>query len=145
MILSGVGRLGRDVECRFLQDGTAVANLALAFNYGRKDQSGRTPSQWIDVALFGKQAEAMSPYLKKGGQVDVVVSGIHIENYTKNDGTQQSKLVGRIINIDFVGGNNAQATQQRTEQPTPQQQPTQPSQSKPKDNFDADYDDDIPF
>ena len=33
MVLSGVGRLGRDVELRYLQDGTAVANLALAFNY----------------------------------------------------------------------------------------------------------------
>jgi len=141
MVLSGVGRLGRDVELRYLQDGTAVANLALAFNYGVKDpQTGNRPSQWVECALFGKQAEGMTPWLKKGGQVDVVIGGVHIENYTKQGGTVQSKLTGRVINIEFVSGGQAQSGSQ----PEQQHAPVRQAAAKPRDNFD-DFNDDIPF
>jgi len=132
MLMTGVGRIGRDAEVRFIQSGTAVCNLALAFNYGQKQQDGSKLSQWVDFALWGKQADALAPYLKKGGQVSVTASDVHIETYTKQDGTEQSKLVGNIINIEFCG--------------RAQQAPAQQAESKPLDNFDdAPFDDDIPF
>jgi len=131
MIISGIGRLGRDAELRYTPNNIAVCNLALAFNYGIKRQD----SQWVECALWGKQAENLAQYLKKGNQVSVTASDPHIETFTKNDGTQANKLVANVINIELIS--SGQALQQRTE---PQQ-----AASKPADNFDAPYDDDIPF
>ena len=56
MILTGLCRVGRDAELRCMPDGTAVANVSLAFNHGKKGQDGNRPSQWIDAAIFGKRA-----------------------------------------------------------------------------------------
>lgn len=140
MLITGVGRLGRDVELRFIQSGMAVANLALAFNYGQKQQDGNRLSQWVECSLWGKQAEALAPYLKKGNQVSITADGPHIEVFTKNDGTQSNKLVANIINIELIGGQNQQAGGQ----PAQQQRPPQQAAPKQQDNFE-DFSDDIPF
>ena len=50
----------------------SASNLALAFNYGRKDDQGQRPTQWVDAALWGKLAESLKQYLIKGKQVTIV-------------------------------------------------------------------------
>jgi single-strand DNA-binding protein len=154
MIISGICRLGRDAELRYIPSGTAVCNLALAFNYGQKQQDGGRLSQWVECSLWGKQAEALAQYLKKGNQVSVTAEGPHIEFFTKQDGTQQSKLVANIINLELIPGQNQQQGQQSGGQ-QPQQRPQQrPEKNESSlvdgsipvhDNFDAPYNDDIPF
>lgn len=101
MILTGNVRLGRDVELKYTGSNTAVANLAGVYEYGRKGDDGKKPSQWIDAALFGKQAEAMAPYLKKGTVVSVTLDDVHLESYQGKTGTV-SKLCGKVINIGFA-------------------------------------------
>lgn len=139
--LFGLARLGKDVELRFIPSGDAVVNLALAFSYGKKGDDGKRPTQWVDAAVFGKRAEAIAPFLTKGGLVSVLIEDVHIETYqsAKGEGT---KLVGRIAQIDLAGGGQAQQaapapTQQRAV-PAPRPAP------KPAPNF-SDLDDDIPF
>ena len=63
MILTGLCRLGADADIRYLQDGTAVANLNLAYNYGKKDNEGKRPTQWIKASIWGVRAENSAPYL----------------------------------------------------------------------------------
>jgi len=104
MLITGIARLGRDCELRYMPDGTPVANLALAFNYGAKDAAGNRPVQWLDGAIFGKRAEALKPYLLKGTAVGVTLSDPHIETFARKDGTRGEKLVGRIIDLEFAGG-----------------------------------------
>ena len=135
MIISGVGRLGRDAEVRYTPSGTAVANLAVAFNFGKKNEQGNRDSQWLDLSLWGKQAESLSQYLTKGTQVSITADAPHIEYYIKNDGAQQGKLVANIINIELIGscGGVAKDLEQ-------QKKPA----SKPGLNT-IDYDDNIPF
>lgn len=106
MHLIGIVRLGRDAEVRYLPDGRPVANLALAFNYGKKDSNGDRPTQWIDAALFGDRVEKLQQYLTKGAQVMVHLSDPHIETYQKSDGSQGVKLSAFIANLEFAGGNN---------------------------------------
>lgn len=144
MLITGVARLGRDGELRFLADGTPVINLAVAFNYGRKPQGGGDrPSQWLDLALFGKQAEALAPYLLKGNQISVTADGPHIETFNRNNGEVGSKLVATIINIELVGGRKD--SDSRPAQQPAAQQPAQRPQAPSYDNFSEAYDDDIPF
>ncbi len=150
MLLTGIVRLGRDAEVRYLTDGTAVANLAVVYNYGKKGDDGNRPSQWVDVSFFGKRAETLAPYLTKGSQIGLTAEAPHVEYFQKGDGTQSSKLVARVVDIQLIsgqGGNQSQATQEpRQQQPTSQQRPAanRPAPA-PYDANSSPYDDDIPF
>ena len=94
--------LGRDAEIRATPSGMSVCNLSLAYNYGQKGQDGKKPTSWLDAALWGKRAEAMAPYLLKGTKLVCTVEDVHIQSFTKADGTAASKMAGNIIAITFV-------------------------------------------
>lgn len=136
MIMTGLARLGRDTSLKYTPDGTAVCELALAFNYGRKNDEGNRPTQWVDAALFGKRAEALQPYLTKGSLICVIIDAPHIETWEKKDGNTGFKLVGRVIDIELAGGNQSTPKQE----PKPEPKPAQ----KQSAAFD-DFDDEIPF
>lgn len=130
----GLGRIGRDVEPRFLPNGKQVINLALAFNYFQK---GEKHTQWIEASLW-EPREALVPYLQKGGLVSVVVDDVHIETYEGRNGPG-SKLVGRVSSIELAGGG------QQSEAPKPAAPAAAPRQAaKPASGFEG-MDDDIPW
>src|SRR5438094_9427725 len=86
-----LGNLTRDVEVRYLQSGTAVADVGLAVNDRRKGQNGEwiEETTFVDVTLWGRTAEVAGEYLGKG-------SPIHIKGRLKYDtreknGQKQSK------------------------------------------------------
>ncbi len=126
-------RIGNDPTIKFTQNGDAVLNLSLAYNYGRKGQDGKRLTQWLDASLWGKQAESVKDYLHKGDQLSVCVDDLHIETYPKKDGSEGFKLVGRIVALDFVGNKQEREPEKPAE--------PQKHQAKGFDNFD----DDIPF
>jgi single-strand DNA-binding protein len=136
--LSGLFRLGDNAELRYTPNGDAVASLSLAYNYGRKGEDGKAPTQWINASLWGKRAEATAPHLLKGGQIYAEVSDIHIETYAKKDGGEGFKLVGRIAELEFAGGRPAESDR------SPPADNRAPAQNKPAPAFD-DLDDSIPF
>lgn len=103
MFLHGLCRLGRDSELRYLQDGTPVLGLALAYNYGKKDDKGNRPTQWIDASLFGDRAKALQPYLLKGQQINALIEDVRIEQFTRRDNTVGNALRGRVVSIEFAG------------------------------------------
>lgn len=142
MLLTGIMRLGRDCELRYMPDGTAVANLALAYNYGAKAADGKRPTQWLDGAIFGKRAEALKPHLLKGTALGVTLSDPHIETFARKDGTRGEKLVGRIIDLEFAGGAAQPAQPANTTAPAaaPAASPSAPAAG----GFN-DFDDDVPF
>lgn len=136
--LIGLFTLGRDAELRATQGGDKVASMALAYNYGRKGQDGKTPSQWVDAALWGDRATKLAEHLTKGLQIYAQLEDLHVETYDKRDGGQGVKLVARVNQIEFVRG---QA--QRPAAPPPAPKPAA-SAPKPASGFD-DMDSDIPF
>ena len=144
--LTDIGRIGRDTEVRFTPGGDAVANLAIACEYGRKGQDGKRPTQWVDATLWGKQAEAMAPYLVKGQQVYFTIDDAHIETYKKSDGTDGVKLTGKVIIIKFAGAPpGSEARKPQAQRPAPQQrQAPQQQAQQPASDFDS-FDDDLPF
>lgn len=120
--------VGRDVEVRFTSGGDAVASVSLAYTYGRKGKDGKRPTQWIDGTIWGKQAESLAPYLTKGTKIVASLDELHIETYVGKDGTEKSKMTGKVVGINFAG------------KPTDADQPAPP---KPKPV--ADIPDDVPF
>lgn len=110
----GLARIGRDVELRRTGGGDAVISLSLAFTYGRKGEDGKRPTQWVDAALWGKRAEALAPYLVKGGLVAVTLEEVHIETYQSNSGQQTGhKLTGKVLDIELAGGGDKPAAAPR--------------------------------
>lgn len=102
MKLIGVGRIGRDVEVRYTPDGTAIANLSVAWNYG-KPKDGKQPTQWVEAALFGERAEKLAPYLKTGTSIFLDLRDTHVETYKKSNGELGVKLTGNVDSIAFAG------------------------------------------
>ena len=152
----GLARLGRDCEIRYTPDGTAVANISLAFNYGRKGEDGKRPSQWVDGALFGKLAEALAPYLLKGTSAVVSMDDLHVETFDKRDGGQGTKLVARISTIELAivpKDGAAPVPAARTAAPAPAPAPSRAPAPAPQRQGSApvpstgwdDMDSDIPF
>jgi single-strand DNA-binding protein len=141
MILTALARLGRDPELRYLPNGDAVLNLALAVNYGKKGTDGNRPTQWIDAALFGKRAESLAPYLTKGSLVFVVVDEPHVETYQGKNGAG-AKLVGRVSSIEFAGGGEKKEAPR--EHAKAKQDGFAPQPAQQSSGF-GDMQDDVPF
>ncbi len=140
-VLSFTGTVGRDAEVRYLPSGQAVLNVTVANNIGFGDKQ---QTLWIRCAVWGKRAEgSLHNYLKKGQQV--FVSGeLSQSEYRAQDGSTKTSLELNANIIELVG--------KRSESNQPTQQNYQPSAQSPAsaqpashDNFDAPYDDDIPF
>ena len=144
-MFSEFGRVGRDVTLRYTPSGMAVAEIALAYEYGRKDQqTGKKPTQWIEVTMWGKTAEALAQYLTKGKQVFIEAKDVHIQTYDKKDGTQGFKLAAEFVGIKFA---NEGQGQQQSQAPAKQQQ-QRPAQQQNQQAAPASYDEfdsDIPF
>ena len=102
-------RLGRDAEVRYTQGGDAVAGLAMAYDIGFGDKKR---SQWLDGALWGKRAESLAPYLKKGTQVVIYADDLEVEQFQKKDGTAGVKLKCRIVDLSLVSGQQQQSNGQ---------------------------------
>ena len=62
------GRLGKDAQHRTTQTGTDICSFTVACDVGWGENKS---TQWVDVAKFGKGAEGLSRYLKKGDPVTV--------------------------------------------------------------------------
>lgn len=142
LILSGNAVIGRDAELRETSSGS-VCNVNLAFNYGRKGDDGKRPTQWVQGSLWGNRAEALSQYLTKGTKVCVVMSDVHIKTWNKDDGSQGHGLVGNITEIDLVGRPKDQEAAPPPPAPKPAPKPAARA-AAPAGGFD-DMDDDIPF
>src|SRR5699024_961703 len=67
----GVGRLTKDVDLRYLQSGKAVGNFTIAINRPFKNKNGDYEADFINVVQFGKGAENLANYMKKGFQIGV--------------------------------------------------------------------------
>ena len=135
MIIAGQARIGRDAELR--QTGsTSVCNIPIAFNGGYGDRKFTT---WIEVPIWGKQAEGLAQYLTKGKSVVVALKDLKLEEFTKKDGTVSTKLVAQLVDLEFSSGG------ERTEQAAPAPKPAPPPKPAPAPQSFEDFDDDLPF
>ena len=136
----GLARLGRDAEIRTTSQGESVATLALAFSYGRKGSDGKRPTQWIDAALWGKRAEALAPYLLKGGLVSVSLEDVHIETFDGKNGPGH-KLAARVVDLELASPKQASAAPAPQRAPAPRPAPAPSAGS----GFEDDPDGGVPF
>ena len=101
-----IGRLGQDVDMRYAQSGTAVANLSVATNHNvKQDGEWVEKVEWHRVVAFGKIAEVCGQYLSRGSQV--YVSGrLQTRSWDDKDGVKRwatEIIVQEVIFLDSKG------------------------------------------
>ncbi|MEO1614699.1 MAG: single-stranded DNA-binding protein [Planctomycetota bacterium] len=90
-----VGNLTRDIELRYIPSGQAVSDITVAVNDRRKTASGDWVEEatFVDVTLWGRNAEVASEYLGKGAPV-LIEGRLKLDRW-ETDGQKRSKL--RVI------------------------------------------------
>ncbi len=150
-----VGNLGRDPETRYMPSGDAITNIAVATTDSWKDKATgekKEQTEWHRISAFGKLAEIMAQYLKKGSQV-YIEGSLRTRKYTDKDGIERYATEIRADTMQMLGsrqGMGAPADDGYSSAPAARQN-TAPAASvprqapaKPAPNF-SDMDDDIPF
>lgn len=68
-----IGRLGKDVELRYTQSGSPIANMSIATDesYTGKEGNKVQKTEWHRIVAYGKQAENCANYLHKGSEIFV--------------------------------------------------------------------------
>ncbi len=150
-----IGNLTRDPEIKYTPKGTAIADIGLAVNRTYTTEGGekREEVTFIDVTLWGRVAEIVGEYCKKGRPL-FVEGRLQLDTWDdKATGQKRSKLkvVGENIQLlgSREGGGGAEHSEGRSEarpqQSRPPGRPAAPPQRPPADpDLDA-PEDDIPF
>ena len=100
-----VGNLGRDAELRYTPGGAAVATLNLATTDVFKDRDGqkKEDTQWHRVILWGKTAETLNDYLKKGKQV-YIEGKLQTRKWKDKDGNEKYTTEVKGDRVVLLGG-----------------------------------------
>jgi single-strand DNA-binding protein len=122
IIAIAAGRIARDAELRTTKSDKSVCSFTVACDAGYGENK-RT--EWIKVAIFGKRADGLHPYLKKG--TALTVQGEAKSNGWTKDGEAKAEIEIFADKITLLGGGRASSDE---------------SQSS---SVASDTDDDIPF
>jgi single-strand DNA-binding protein len=133
-----IGNLTRDPDVRFTTKGTAIAKVGLAVNRTWKTETGEKKEEvtFVDVDLFGRTAENVGQYMRKGSAI-LVEGRLKLDQWDdKQTGQKRQKLGVAGEMVQFLGGKgDGQATGRQAEQPA--REPEKPKLELPED--------DVPF
>ena len=107
-----LGNLTRDPEMRFTPNGQAVSNFSVATNRRWKNTNGSDgeATEYHDVVVWGKQAESVTPMLKKGNPV-LVEGRLQTRNWEGQDGVKRYKTEIIADNVIVLGGKGGSASE----------------------------------
>jgi single-strand DNA-binding protein len=140
-----MGNLTRDPELRYTPKGTAITRIGMAVNRVWKTETGeqREEVTFVDVDAFGKTAETIAQYLKKGSPI-LVEGRLRLHTWEdKQTQQKQSKLRVDLETFKFVGpsnreGGSAPAAPRSAPAAAPAAEPAEPD-APPHEG------DDVPF
>lgn len=102
-VVALVGNLTRDIEVRYLQSGTAVADAGLAVNDRVKKGGDWVDSvSFFDLTLWGRTAEVAAEYAGKGTKV-AITGKLMQESWSDESGNKRSKVKIVVDRLDLLG------------------------------------------
>jgi len=153
-----MGNLTRDPEIKYTPKGMAIASFGVAVNRVWSNEAGEKQEEvtFIDIEMFGRKAEVVGEYLKKGRPI-YVEGRLKLDSWDdKTSGQKKSKL--KVIGETFeflggreggAGGGGGEESEPRSEgrpQSRPPSRPAAPPAKRPPADPDLDGpEDDIPF
>lgn len=135
-----LGNVGRDPETRYSANGNAICNLSLATTRKWKSQDGtqNEDTEWHRITFFGRQAEIISEYVRKGNPL--FVTGYLKTRKWEKDGVERYSTEIIAENFQLMARNDGT----RSSDEAPAERPAKPA-AKPKQQPLPGEDDDIPF
>jgi len=122
-----IGNVGQQPELKYTPKGTAVAEISLAVNRSWKDDAGTKHEEttWVPITFWGRTAEIVGEYAKKGAPIYVGGRLTLDEWDDKQSGQKRSrlKIIGETLQL--LGGRpqGSEGTTKRTEAPPRQSAP----------------------
>jgi single-strand DNA-binding protein len=110
-----LGNLTRDPQLSYTPSQTAVVEIGLAVNRKFKKQDGSQSEEvcFVDCQMYGKRAEVINKYCKKGNPL-MIEGRLKFDSWQGQDGSKRSKLRVMIESFEFIssggggGGNRSQ-------------------------------------
>lgn len=114
-----IGNVGKDPEAKTMPSGDAVSNLSLATSDRYKDkQTGeiKETTEWHRIAFFGKLAEIVNQYVKKGSQI-YVEGRLRTRKWTDANGVEKysTEIIGDTMQM--LGGKPGGSAESATRHP----------------------------
>ena len=102
-----IGNLGNDPEVKTFEKGKKLAKFSIATNESYKNASGEriTDTQWHNLIVWGKTADIVEKYLKKGNEVAVEGKLIN-RNYTDKQGIKRYVTEIQVSEVLMLGSKN---------------------------------------
>ena len=102
-----IGNLGQNPEVKELNGGKKVAKFSLATNATYRNKAGEkvTDTQWHNLVAWGKTADIIEKYLKKGSEVAVEGKLLN-RNYTDKEGVKRYVTEVQVSELLMLGGKN---------------------------------------
>jgi len=103
------GNLTRDPELRYIPSGVAVADLGLAVSDVYRNREGEQVAHtcFVDVVVWGRQAETCGEFLKKGSPA-LVEGRLQFDQWETSQGEKRNKLRVRAERVQFLGQRRAE-------------------------------------
>jgi len=124
-----VGRIGKDPECRQANSGTMICNFTMATNRKWKDKQGeqKDETEWHRLVAFGRTAEVIGEYLKKGSQV-YIEGRLQTRKWQDKDGSDRwsTEVVVDVMRMLDSRGEGGEPTSQRDPEDSRSRDPYQP-------------------
>ncbi|MDR1975511.1 MAG: single-stranded DNA-binding protein [Campylobacteraceae bacterium] len=144
-----VGNLTRDIELRYTPSGMAICTTGIATNHRFKKQDGSQAEEvmFIDITLFGRNAEIANQYLKKGSKV-LVEGRLKLDTWNDQNGQKRSKHTITVDSMKMMDQKGQDGRSEGGNFDEEYRQPTQhTTQNTPKQNIpEIDInEDEIPF
>lgn len=122
-----IGNLGKDPEVRFTTGGMAVCSLRIATSRKWTEKSSgekKEETEWHDIEVWGKQAEACGEYLKKGRSV--FVEGRLKTDSWEDKETKAKKWRVKVVadHVQFLGGGKGEGGEKPSETNAGSEQPS---------------------
>lgn len=144
------GKLGKDIDLKYTQSGKAVGTTSIAVDRDFKNANGEKETDWVNLVFWGKTAETVANYFRKGDEI-LVVGRIQTRSYEDNSGGR--KYVTEVVadKFSFTTGRKSQNKQgggvsnSQTTNNANAQQKRNNVQSDPFSNSSIDIDDSLPF
>lgn len=132
-----VGNLGRDPEIRYMPSGDAIANIAVATSYKSKDKNTgeqKEHTEWHRISFFGRLAEIVGQYLKKGSSI-YVEGRLQTRKYTDKDGVEKyaTDIIAETMQMlgTANGGQHHEGNDDSQAAPAPTRQASTPPAAAP--------------
>lgn len=145
-----IGNLTRDPQMSYLPSQTPVTEIGLAVNRKWKSKEGeqREETCFIDCRAYGRQAETLNQYMRKGRPI-LIEGRLQLDTWEGKDGQKRSRHRVIVENFQFLGGGQGQGGGYASAPPTQRaaepahETPDQPP--PPPDQYNEPSGDDIPF